>query len=256
MASPDGCSVPSRTMSPAPSHVARAPERELGITVGLAAVAWMVSWSFGNVLGVALLGVIGVESSTVTPTWAVVVGALPLWVAMMTGVWWSSRLQGTGSVVADIGIRFAPADVLGIPLGIAAQLGLLRLLYWPLQSIWPGTFAQDRVEDSARTLYDNAHGFWLVMLVVVVVVGAPIVEESVYRGLLQGSFVRRFGKPVGVVVVAAWFALVHFRPIEYPGLFVFGLLVGLCAVRTGRLGLGIVTHFAFNAAGLITVARR
>ena len=92
--------------------------------------------------------------------------------------------------------------------------------------------------------------------VLVVVVGAPIVEESVYRGLLQGSFVRRFGKPVGVVVVAAWFALVHFRPIEYPGLFVFGLLLGLCAVRTGRLGLSIVTHFAFNAAGLITVARR
>ena len=47
------------------------------------------------------------------------------------------------------------------------------------------------------------------------------------------------------------FALVHFRPIEYPGLFVFGLILGACALRTGRLGMPILAHVAFNATGLV-----
>jgi membrane protease YdiL (CAAX protease family) len=61
---------------------------------------------------------------------------------------------------------------------------------------------------------------------------------------------------VGVVLVAAWFAVIHFRPVEYPGLFVFGLVLGVCALRTRRLGMSVLTHMAFNATGLVLVAGR
>jgi len=44
---------------------------------------------------------------------------------------------------------------------------------------------------------------------------------------------------------------VHFRPVEYPGLFVFGLVLGLVALRTGRLGMAITTHVGFNLTGLL-----
>ena len=92
------------------------------------------------------------------------------------------------------------------------------------------------------------------MAVLVVVIGAPIVEELMYRGLLQGAFTRRLNDVVAVVLVAAWFALIHFRPIEYPGLFLFGLVLGTCALRTRRLGMSVLAHMAFNATGLILVA--
>ncbi len=82
-----------------------------------------------------------------------------------------------------------------------------------------------------------------------------MVEELVYRGLLQGAVVRRINDAVAVVVVAAFFALIHFRWVEFPGLFVFGLILGVCALRTGRLGMGIFAHMAFNATGLMLVAR-
>ena len=55
--------------------------------------------------------------------------------------------------------------------------------------------------------------------------------------------------------VAAFFAAIHFRWVEFPGLFVFGLILGVCALRTGRLGMGIAAHMAFNATGLLLVAR-
>jgi uncharacterized protein len=51
--------------------------------------------------------------------------------------------------------------------------------------------------------------------------------------------------------VAMLFALVHFRVVEYPGLFVFGLILGFCAMRTGRLGMSICAHVGFNLTGLI-----
>ena len=32
------------------------------------------------------------------------------------------------------------------------------------------------------------------------------------------------------------------------------VVLGVCALRSGRLGLGVVTHLAFNATGLVLVA--
>jgi membrane protease YdiL (CAAX protease family) len=93
-------------------------------------------------------------------------------------------------------------------------------------------------------------------LVLLVVVGAPLVEELVYRGLLQRSAAQRVPDWIAVVVVAAWFALIHFRPVEYPGLFAFGLVLGAMALLTRRLGMGVLAHCAFNATGLLWVARR
>jgi membrane protease YdiL (CAAX protease family) len=68
--------------------------------------------------------------------------------------------------------------------------------------------------------------------------------------------VRRFNDAVAVVAVAAFFAAIHFRWVEFPGLFVFGLILGVCALRTGRLGMGIAAHMAFNATGLLLVTHK
>ena len=56
-----------------------------------------------------------------------------------------------------------------------------------------------------------------------------------------------------VVGVGLVFALIHFRPVEYPGLFVAGLVFGVCAWRTGRIGMSVAAHVAFNATGLALV---
>ena len=93
----------------------------------------------------------------------------------------------------------------------------------------------------------------MVVLVFVVVIGAPLVEELLYRGLLQGAFVARISELPALLAGASWFALIHFRPVEYPGLFVVGLVFGMCALATGRLGMAIVAHAAFNATGLLSV---
>ena len=138
----------------------------------------------------------------------------------------------------------------------ARSAGIAWSLKLPLQHFWPGTFSDDRLEERARDLWDNAHGAGLALLVVVVVVGAPLVEELVYRGLLQGALTRRLDDVVGLVAAALWFAAIHFQPVEFPGLFMIGLVLGVCMWRTGRLGMPILAHVAFNATGLALAAGR
>ncbi|MDQ1494218.1 MAG: protease family protein, partial [Actinomycetota bacterium] len=101
---------------------------------------------------------------------------------------------------------------------------------------------------------DKAHGAGVVLLILVVAVAAPIVEEIFFRGLVLRSLERRMSRGWAIVVSSAVFGAAHFEPLQFPALFLFGLVAAILATRTGRLGPGIWAHVAFNAvavAGLL-----
>ena len=220
-----------------------------------AVLVYVGAWMVGQMVAAAVaLGSGHASLSTAGPGWLLAV-ALVGWIPLVGAVWAVGRRHGTGSLVADFGLNVRPTDLWGVPIGVVTQLVVLRLVYLPLHAAWPDTFSTDRLEQRARELYDSAGGAGVVLLVLAVVVGAPVVEELVYRGLLQGAATRGRRPWLGVLGVAALFAVVHFQPVEIPGLFAIGLVLGACALLTRRLGLGIVTHMAFNATGLLLVAR-
>lgn len=235
-----------------------APFRSAGdsadISIRDALLTWFGAYVVGAILASSVFALSGAESTAdLSPSW-LAAASIAQWIPMVGAIWYLGSRLGVGSLAADFGLSFRPADLIGVPLGVITQLVLVRLVYVPLEALWPDTFALDKIEERARTTYESANGGGLLLLILVVVVGAPLVEELAYRGLLQGAFTRRVNDWIGIVVVAGWFAVVHFQPIEIPGLFVVGLVLGVCAARTGRLGLGVVTHLAFNATGLILVA--
>ena len=246
---------PTRALSD--NNTAEHSSSPVGLTVGIAVLAWMAGWVAGNLLASAVLGISGQAdiAAAARPVWLNASMAASLWIPQLAVLIVVSRAFASGHAGRDYSVQFAPRDLLGIPIGVLSQVAVLPLIYWPLQHAWPDTFADKQLEQNARDLYDRANGVWVVVLILMVVVGAPIVEELVYRGLLQGATRRRFGAVSSVLVVAAFFALIHFRPVEYPGLFAFGLVLGCCAALTNRLGMGIVSHMAFNATALVLVAR-
>ncbi|MEP1122803.1 MAG: CPBP family intramembrane glutamic endopeptidase [Ilumatobacter sp.] len=79
-----------------------------------------------------------------------------------------------------------------IPDGVFIQLVAVPLPYWPVRSVWSNTFSDERFHGNARDLVDRAGGFATVVLIVMVAIGAPIVEELVCRGFLQRSLATRF----------------------------------------------------------------
>jgi membrane protease YdiL (CAAX protease family) len=179
--------------------------------------------------------------------------ALALWLPFVFMLRWVARRAGT-NFRTYFGLRFTKTDWLGIPLGVFCQVVLMNVINWPLNKWFPETFNPERIETRARDLVDAAQGAWFIVLFVVVVIGAPLVEELVYRGFIQGGLQTRIGSTWALIITSAWFTVIHLEPIEFPGLFAIALVLGLCYRRTQRLGLSIVTHLAFNATGLLLVA--
>lgn len=218
-----------------------------------ALIAFGAAWLAAQILSLIVLGIFGESGGTETPIGVLALALFAAWFAYLAGMWTASDRAGTADPINDFGIRFVPLDVVGLGIGVLTQLVVIRLVYLPLESIWPNTFTDDELQRNAEGLVDRAGGLTTVLLFVLVVFGAPLVEELFYRGLLQRSLLARLNDAFVVVGVAALFALIHFRPVEYPGLFVFGLIVGFAAMRTGRLGMSILIHVGFNATGLVLV---
>ncbi len=237
--------------------VTRSGMRQAGrpIDVSVAVVTWVIAFVAGQFLSLAIVATSGETDQDLVPIPTLFAAVAATWVAFLVGTYVASKRAGSGDVRTDLGMRVRPIDVIGLPIGVLAQLVLVPLIYLPLRGVWPDTFTDSKLSETADKLADRASGGSMVLLVLMVCVGAPIVEEIVYRGLLQRSFSARTSQVVAWLIVAAWFALIHFRPIEYPGLFAFGLVTGACLMLTDRLGMSWATHIGFNVTGLLLALR-
>lgn len=226
-------------------------------TVGVAASAWLLAYVAALPLQGILISITGHggEKSDSWPISLTVLSVLCLWIPFVVALVVVSRRWGQDQFSRDFKVHLRWVDLAGLPIGIASQLLLVPLIYWPLQRIWPDAFSSDEIEQRARELWDKAHGGWIVVLVVVVALGAPIIEELVYRGLILQALQSRLNDWLALIISAAWFALIHLQPVELPGLFAFALVLGICFQRTGRLGMSVMAHIGFNAAGLLLASR-
>lgn len=224
------------------------------IDASTAAFTFLGAWIVAQVISSLILLALGTGDAASDVSFGVLaVALLGAWASYLVGMGIASQRAGSGNMIADYGIMFRWIDLAGLAIGAGAQLVVIRVVYLPLEALWPDTFTQDRLTQNAQDLLDRAGGASTLLLVAVVVIGAPVVEELFYRGLLQRSLAARFNEGAVLVGVAVVFAAMHFRPIEFPGLFVFGLILGWAALRTRRLGPAITIHIGFNLTGMLLV---
>lgn len=193
----------------------------------------------------------GTTAVEAMPMWVVALAVTGLWIPYLALVIYGSRTHGSGRLVTDLVLRPRRRDWWGVPIGVASQLVLVPAVTWIASQIAPEVFDFDEMETRARGMVDNAGGAWVVLLFAVVALGAPIVEEAVYRGLLQGSLRRAMKPSMALVLVAVLFAAIHFSVIEFPGLLAFALVLGICFERSEGLAMPVIAHVSFNASALI-----
>ena len=170
-----------------------------------------------------------------------------LWTGLVGAPIYATRRKGDGSVAADFGLRFRAIDpIIGLPAGVACQLVLLPLIYLPLSQF----VDVERLGDPAKDLLDGVKGVGLVLLGFSLVVGAPLVEELFFRGLMLRSLVNRVGTTAGAACSAVLFGLTHFQMLQFPGLAAFGGVLAFLSIKTDRLGPAVWTHVGFNATTL------
>ncbi|MGI8683500.1 MAG: CPBP family intramembrane glutamic endopeptidase [Acidimicrobiales bacterium] len=160
------------------------------------------------------------------------------------------RRKGSGSLATDFGLRVEKGDIgPGLLAGVLSQLVLIPILYLPVHRLFPNV----DVSQEAKKVTDLAQGGGIALIAACIVLGAPLIEELFFRGLLQRSAARRFGPRAAIGVSAVAFGLAHFQPVQLLGLTAFGVVLGVLARRAGRLGPALVAHMAFNATTVVVL---
>jgi membrane protease YdiL (CAAX protease family) len=185
---------------------------------------------------------------------------LGLWLGLAGAPLVACRLKGSGRMREDFGLALSPWPDLavGALAGLGSQWVLVPLVYLPIRPLVPGL--DRRLGAPAHQLVGSASGAGLVLVALLVCVGAPVVEELFFRGLLLRALERRLGglragPALSVGASAVLFALAHYEALQLAGLLAFGVVLALLARGFGRLGPGIVAHACFNAVTVVSVVR-
>ena len=144
-------------------------------------------------------------------------------------------------VLAQIGraiVLYLAAMPLLITTGIAANL----LLWWMDYPI-----GLQQVMDLFR---QGLPWPYLAAMLFLVLIVAPVLEETFFRGIGLGLLFRRIGFAPAVLVVSFLFALAHMHLPSFLQLFVLAVVLSLAYVGTGSLLTPIIMHAVFNFVSL------
>ena len=81
---------------------------------------------------------------------------------------------------------------------------------------------------------------------------APLVEELLFRGAIEGHLLKQGKSPVAAILISSLiFGIVHINPAQVPFAFAIGAVFGWLYYRTGSVVPGIIGHFINNSIATI-----
>lgn len=222
-----------------------------------------VEWNFPQALGVFLAGIVGAFITT----GAVLVFMGPelnvvAFTASFAGqaggnllaMWYLSVRNGTGSFRNDFGLDLELKDWWGIPAGFGLQIAVVLLTAPLLQWLFPEGAPQQEVAsltEDTTTLVER------LLIVAMVGIAAPVVEELLFRGMLLSRLIRSMRPGWAVLAQAVLFAAIHLLDpsavAALPGLVIIGAVLGYAAIRTGSLSLPITLHAGVNLTAALAL---
>jgi membrane protease YdiL (CAAX protease family) len=171
----------------------------------------------------------------------VVAGVLPAHIITLIVVWLVATRFGEDSIVEALGLTWNGKFRLAHSIGLAVVLYIAALLL--AQAFGGQGTALDKLVESSRAA--------ALTIAFLAVATAPIVEESIYRGILYPAIERVSGAKAAVILVTLLFALPHV-PQYWPNVAVIlsitllSVALTLLRARTGRLLPCVVVHLVFN----------
>lgn len=182
------------------------------------------------------------------------VSELALWLGMLGAVMFVSRRRGSGRLAQDFDFRFRRRD---LPVGLLAAAvgrGTTVIVAVPVYGAFHDLLRNPQVGLRTSAL----HGGLLVAFALTACLGAPVVEELFFRGLIQTRLVSLHGPTVGIALTSAMFGAAHLIGWRGPASLLAaaaiasgGAVLGYTRQRTGRLGTSILAHAVFNGVVVI-----
>lgn len=202
--------------------------------------------SMALALAVSVVGILTNAPLVVT----VLLGITVPWVGLLGWPVIATRWRGNGPRI-DLGFAITWLDVRwGVGVG-AVGLTLAAAIAWITLGL-VGDFTSAAGEIAVQLSGES--GFGLAVFALAVMVGAPIVEETAFRGLLFAALRKRgIGAWATILITGVAFALFHFEPIRFFILLPIGVLYGWLRMRTGSLGAPIVAHMVNNGPAAVAL---
>lgn len=146
--------------------------------------------------------------------------------------------------------RFQLRDLRYVGLGVLAQW-IVGLLYYPFHAKSSG--------NPVRQVVGHNPTWGMIAIVAFVGLGAPLIEELLFRGTLLPAITGLVGPKLAVilrgllpaVVTGLLFGLAHGELVQLAGLTLVGTLLAYLVQRTGRIWPAIFTHAGFNLIAIL-----
>jgi uncharacterized protein len=119
---------------------------------------------------------------------------------------------------------------------------LLRDLIEPLKKLF---------EELTRTLVQADSPIELMVVIMVIAILPSMIEELLFRGLIQSVFERLMSPVVSAILAGTIFGLFHMNPFEIVPLIGLGVFFGLLRYRSQSLWLPMSAHFFNNLAAVL-----
>ncbi len=175
-----------------------------------------------------------------------------LWGTLTLTLVYVSRTYGSGNLLADYGIRVRARDLAGgLAAGIAsrvmAAVGIILVI-----AAFQGD--EGRASGGEFEFFEpDAASFYTFLAFAVI--GAPIIEEIFFRGLVQRALEPALGAVGAVAIQAVLFGAAHLQIDASAslnlqilvGISFGGAVLGAAFQLTRRLGTSMVAHALFNA---------
>jgi len=109
-------------------------------------------------------------------------------------------------------------------------------------------------ENELAKLLQNPSVLTLLLNIFIIALAAPIIEETLFRGLLFGSLRTYCGTWTAIVLSAAIFSALHFELVGFIPRFVLGLALGYLYVKNNSILPAIGLHALNNLLAVIMVS--
>jgi uncharacterized protein len=237
---------------PAASHVEAA--ARLFPTIW-ASVGWIVLYFLLQgvcTAGLLLAGVGGADpakldaaaSNPIVILWGLVSAAA----VQLSLMWLYLRRGGRSHLIGLDSFGHMPRlQAIGLAVGLIVIAMIFNFVY--ATYVIPGIGMQEEMAkilaSIPRTPINIAAGFFAIAI------AAPLVEELLFRGLLQNALAKKLPIWGAIILSSLVFAAVHLQLYAIPGLMSLSIAFGYLYYRTGSLRMNILLHMANNAVALL-----
>lgn len=241
-------------------ELAAADNADRGFPTIWGSISWVVAFLLLQILaGVITLGIaIGMDKSGRDPValardlsfiaGPTIVSLIASSVVLLGLFWLHLRKEARA---ARIGLmrwsRLSLIQTVGLAIGLIA-LGL-AFNYLYANYVIPDIKVQEALRKMFAALPDTPVN--TIMLFVAIAGIAPLLEEILFRGLLQNALAKKLPAWGAILGASAIFGAVHMDYHAFPALMVMGAVFGILYHKTGSLRVNIIAHMINNGAALL-----